>query len=160
MGQIGALAHGVEGVDQDLHTRQAGARDKVPGGFVQIPQVLRDQVQAGDLPAQVVHQVLAGTGLPAALQGGGGPHGDGPVGVEAPEVVDAHRVVEQRGVFHPAHPPGKERLPVSGPVIEGVAPVLAHVGEGVGGHAGRRLGAERLVELEESGLGPHLRAVG
>ena len=75
-------------------------------------------------------------------------------------MVDADIIYLIQLVADAFNPPAIAVLFMCFPVIEGVTPVLAHVGEGVGGHAGRRFGAERLVELEEPGLGPHLRAVG
>ena len=86
--------------------------------------------------------------------------GDGPIGVETAEVINADHIIKERGVFHPLPPPQKERLPMSGPVIEGISPVLPHLGKGVRRYARNRGGQKVFVQLEELGAGPHLGGVG
>ena len=93
------------------------------------------------------------------LLGALGPGGDGPVGVEGPEVVDTD------GIVHPGAPvdallPEQEYLPlVALPVIEGIAPELALGGEGVGRHAGCRGQTALTVHLEQLRVVVKLRTV-
>ena len=158
MGQVGALPHRVEGVDQHLHAGQTALGDIGQGIGVQVAQVLGNQGKAGHI-FQHIQQVVAGALLPVALPGILGSLGDGPVGMEGPEVVNAHHVIQPGHMGAPALPPGKAGLFVIGPVVQGIAPVLALVGKGIRGHAGHAGGAHILLQLEELRIAPHLGAV-
>ena len=80
--------------------------------------------------------------------------------MESPEVVDTHHVVQPGHVGAPALPPGETGLFMVIPVVQGVAPVLALVGECVRRHTGHAGGPHILLELKEFWIAPHLRAVG
>ena len=89
------------------------------GVGVQVAQILGDDVQRGYGSLNALNQLHAGAGLPMAVQGYRVPGGDGPVGVEGAEVVDADHVVELRRPGHPLCPPGEDLFPVARPVVEG-----------------------------------------
>ena len=91
--------------------------------------------------------------------GGGGAVGDGPVGLKATEVVQTDDIVELAGGGHAADPPVEVHLLHLIPVVQGVAPELAVLGEGIGGAACHGGGSQRLVQLEQAGLGPDLHGV-
>ena len=132
VGQIGALPVGIKGVDQHLHAGQAAFRDEAEGVFVQIPQILGDSAPARGRRAAPPPAPCRGPfpsappGRPPPRRGCTSRCGSPGSGRCAPR-----RTAGQ--VNRPAAPPGKAGLPVVVPVVEGVAPVLALVGEGVGG---------------------------
>ena len=106
-----------------------------------------------------MEQVHARAGQPVAEDGVLCRIGDGVVLVKAAEVVDARDVVELGGRGDAVDPPlvagGLQVLPV----VEGVAPELAGGGEVVRRAAGDAHGAALLVQPEDLGIGPGVRAV-
>ena len=96
---------------------------------------------------------------PLAVDGGFVLSGDGPVGLEAAEVVEADDVVEELGAADAVDPPGEARLLEDVPLVEGIAPALAGLREIVGRDTGNADGQEVLVELEELGVRPDVGAV-
>ena len=160
VGQIGTLPQVVKGKDQHLHAGDAAGAHKFQRVGIQVAQVLGDELQLRSGALESFQQLHARAGLPVALLGGLRVGGDGPIGVEGAEVVDADGVVEP-GTPGDALPPEVEDLLfIALPVIQGVAPELAVGGEGVRGHAGHIGQMAVLIQLEQLRVGPAFHAVG
>ena len=158
MGQVGVVRSG-KGEFQHLHTRQAGGIPQVVDRVGQQPQVLGDVGDIGEPAGQNAQQVHPRALLPLAHLGGVGLRRDGPVALQAPEVVDADGVKQLGGALHPANPP-TEAVPLhGGPVVQRVAPQLAVLGEVVRRHA-RHLGGLPLpVQQKLLPFRPHVGGV-
>ena len=96
---------------------------------------------------------------PFAMDGGFFFSGDGPVGLEAAEVVEADDVVHGVGAADAIDPPVAIAFEQHVPAVEGVAPALAGLAEVVGGDAGDADGREVFAELEDVGMSPDVGAV-
>ena len=154
-----AAVPAVEGKLQHLHAGIAGLRQEPLHGGGEEAQVLRDD---GSPPHRLLHRLKegqAGAGpprpLPGRLRGGG----DGVIGVKAPEMVDAHHVVQPELEGDAAHPPPVpvRRHPVPGE--QGVPPPLAVGRKAVRRAAGHDGAAQRRVHLELLRVRPHVGAV-
>src|SRR5699024_1990314 len=88
VGQILVVPAG-EGELQHLHAGEAAVRQQLPDAVAQVAQVLGDDGQFAQGVLQRAEQLHAGAVLPLAGLGRGAVRRDGPVGVEAAEVVDA-----------------------------------------------------------------------
>ena len=109
--------------------------------------------------AEALEELVAGSLDPLAVDGGLLLGGDGPVGLEAAEVIEADDVVEGERAADAGDPPVEAALAQQAPLVERVAPALAGDGEVVGRDAGDADGVALLVELEELGVGPDVGAV-
>ena len=159
VGQVVARLAAIKGELHDLHARVAagGQHGFHLGG--QVAQVFRDDAA---LPKRRVHGVdegAVGAFFPVAARRRLVPGGDGVVALKATEVVDAHHIVDGRGVAHPALPPGKILGLVAGPVVERVAPELAVGSKGVGRAARHLRQVDFAVGLEEFRPGPEVAGV-
>src|SRR6185312_14576309 len=85
--------------------------------------------------------------------------GDGPVGFEAAEVVEADDVVEIMGAARAVNPPIEAVVAHFIPFVERVSPALASSGEVVGRDAGDPNRSEVFVQFEEVGASPDVGAV-
>ena len=74
-------------------------------------------------------------------------------------MVDADDVVQLTGAIDAAYPPAEAVLPHTLPIVQRIAPQLAVGTEIVWRHAGHGLGNQRLVQLEEFRLRPHIGGV-
>ncbi len=157
--QEGIGAHAVEGELQHLHTGQAEAVPQPLHGGGDHPQVLGDERQAAQFPAQRSQEVGPRALDPAPALCSGFPRRHRPAGLEAAEVVEAHQVHQGEGRVRALQPPavtgGRQALPV----VEGVAPQLPGGAEVVRGHAGHHLRLPCGGEAEQLLVGPHVRAV-
>ena len=117
-------------------------------------EVFGDQRQGAQGGFESAEELEAGSFDPLAVDRRFFFGGDGPVGLEAAEVVEADDVVELAGAAHAVDPPGEALLGEHIPAIEGVAPALAGGGEVVGRDAGDADGLEVVVEVEELGMDP------
>ena len=122
-------------------------------------EVFRDEGQRPRASSRRAKSCAPGRLDPLAVDGGLFFGGDGPVGFEAAEVVEADDVVEGVGAADAVDPPVEAALVQDIPAIERIAPALAGRAEVVGRHAGDADGREVFVELEEIGMGPDVGAV-
>ena len=74
-------------------------------------------------------------------------------------MVDADDVVQLAGAVDAADPPAEAVLPHAVPVVQRVAPQLSVGAEIVWRYAGHGLGDQRLVQLEELRLRPHVGGI-
>jgi len=102
---------------------------------------------------------VAGGLDPLAVDGGFFIGGDGPVGLKAAEVVEAHHVIEGEGAADARDPPVEAALAELAPAVERVAPALAGGGEIIGRDAGDAEHVAVFVKLEEFGMGPDVGGV-
>ena len=149
--QEGQLQHG--------HAGQAGVSQQLAQAVGLKPQVLGHQRQLAQRLFQGVEERHAWAGRPFALACRGAGGRNGPVGIEAAEVVDAHDVGQGQAALDARDPPGVALLGVLGPAVQRVAPALAVHGEVVGRNAGHVRGPEILAQVEELGIGPGVGAV-
>ena len=91
----------------------------------QKPQVLGDNGHIAQGPPQGFEKVDARAFQPLAVDGGFLPVGDGVIGVEGPEMVDAGHVEQPPGHVDPVHPPVIFCPFQKFPVVKGVPPKLA-----------------------------------
>ena len=159
MGQIAAGIPGVEGKFQHLHARQAGILQKLLDAWGGIAQVLGDEPQLGEPAGEHPHQAHARALDPMAVFGGGLAVGHGPIGLEAPEMVDADHVIQLGGTVYPADPPAEAVGLHPVPGVQGVAPELTVGAEVVRRHAGYLRGNALVVQLEALRLRPHVGGV-
>ena len=122
-------------------------------------QILGDDILFAQRLVHRLEEADARAGLPAAVFGGGVPIGDGVVGVEASEVVDAKCIADLELPGDPLEPPGVAVLLHPLPVKKGVAPQLTIGREAVGGTAGHLGGPAVFVQLKLVWIGPHVCAV-
>ena len=125
----------------------------------QIPQVLRHQGKAGDFPVQGIQHSVPRRLDPCPLHGGGAGGGNLPVGVKGPEMVDADDVKQLLVIADPLDPEIEVVLFQVVPIVDGVAPPLAHGAEVIRRDAcniGRPSG---LVQQEVFLAGPDVHRV-
>ena len=156
---IAAVVPAVEGKLQNLHAGVARVPQQLAHRLSLEAQVLGDDVLPAQLFIDGLEEIQAGAGAPASVPGGFVAVGDGVIGVEAPEMVDAQRVVDGELEGDAAQPPLVAVLLHPLPVKEGVAPQLAVLGKAVGGTAGHLGGDAVPVQLELVRVGPHVGAV-
>ena len=160
MGEVVApLVPVSEGELQNFHAGVSGILQELFHGGGQKAQILSNDVL---FTQGFIHRLEEGdarSGLPHAVAGGGLPIGDGVVGVEPPEVVDAQGVADLELPGDPLQPPAVVVLHHLFPVEQGVAPQLAVLREAVGGTARHFGGLSVLVQLKLVRVGPHVRAV-
>ena len=160
MGQVvAALIPAVKGELEHLHPGEARLAQHRAHRRGEEAQVLGDDLPAAQPLLRRPEEVHPRPGLPVAVPGGGLPGGDGVVGLEAPEVVQAQDVIDPELEGQPAQPPGVALLFHPRPVKQGVAPQLPVGGEAVGGTAGHLGGPPLFVQLELLRTGPHVGAV-
>ena len=161
VGQEAVLRAAAEGELQHRHAGQVEPLDELGHARRHQPEVLGYHGQrAPELGLQRVEERGAGRGHPLAFDRRRLAGGDGPVGVEAAEVVHAHLVEELEVALEAALPPREAARLHAVPAVERVAPELAGGAEVVRRHARHGVRAALRVEVEEVGLGPHLGAVG
>ncbi len=122
-------------------------------------EVFRDERDGAEGFRETREKFRAGAFDPLAVDGGLFFRGDGPVGLEAAEVVEADDVVHGVGAADAIDPPVAVVLEQHIPAIERVAPALAGLAEVVGRNAGDADGREIGVKLEEVGVSPDIGAV-
>ncbi len=149
----------VEGELQHLHAGVARVFQQFAYRGGEEAQVLGNDVLSAQSLVHRLEESDARAGLPPAIAGGLVAVGDGVVGVEAPEVVDAQGVVQLELEGDAPQPPGVAVLLHFFPVEKGVAPKLAVGGEAVGGTSGHLGGQALPVQLELVRVGPHVGAV-
>ena len=93
VGQILAVPT-AEGELQHLHAREGAVGQQLAHTGEQFAQVLGNDGQLAQCGFQCIEQLHAGAVLPLAGAGGGAVRRDGPIGIEAAEVVDAQQVVD------------------------------------------------------------------
>ena len=122
-------------------------------------EIFGDERKIAEDIAETLEEVMAGGFDPLAVDGGLFVGGDGPVGLEAAEVIEADDVVEGEGAANAGDPPVEAVVFEDVPAVEGIAPALAGGGEVVWGDAGDAEGAEVGVELEDAGRRPDVGGV-
>ena len=85
--------------------------------------------------------------------------GDGIVSREAPEVIDAHQIVQSEILLHPIQPPAESVLLHALPVVNGITPQLAVLGEAVRRASRYHGGIVILIQQELIGGTPYIHAV-
>ena len=159
VGQILAVPT-AEGELQHLHAREGAVGQQLSHAGEQFAQILGNDGQLAKGSFQRIEQLHAGAVLPLAGAGGGAVRRDGPIGIEAAEVVDAQQVVDAQCVAHPAHPPRVASLFVVGPVVQRVAPQLT-VGREVIRRAARHTGKAAVgIQLKQRAAHPCIHRVG
>ncbi len=108
---------------------------------------------------KALKQRCAGGFDPGAVDGGLVSGGDGPVRLEAAEVVEADDVVEEMRAADAVDPPGEAGLLEDVPFVEGIAPALAGGREIVRRDTGDADGGEVGIQFEELGVGPDVGRV-
>ena len=106
-----------------------------------------------------MEQLHPGADLPLAAAGRRAARRDGPVGVEAAEVVDSEQIVDAQRVPHPLDPPSIAGLAVVGPVVQRIAPELAVGGKVIRRAAGHTGKAAVGVQLEQRAAHPSVHGV-
>ena len=149
----------VKGKLHNLHPGQAGVVQQLAHAGGHITEILGDEVQIVEPGGEHAHKLHAGAGLPDAVFGGRLPVGDGPVALQAAEVVDADAVVEAARALDAADPPAVAVALHRVPVVKRVAPELPVVRKGIGRDAGDRLGDVLAVELEILRLAPYVGGI-
>ena len=158
MGQVLVVA-AAEGELQHLHAGEAALSQQLTDAVHDVAEVLRDDGQLAQRPFEGVKQLHPGADLPLAAAGRRAARRDGPVGVEAAEVVDAEQIVDAQRVPHPLDPPSIAGLAVVGPVVQRIAPKLAVGGKVIrraAGHAGK---AAVGVQFEQRAAHPSVHGV-
>ena len=156
---VAARVPAVEGELQDFHAGVAGLLKEFFHRGGKEAQILGDDVLFAQSLVHDFEKINARPGAPAAVFGGVVPKGNGIVGVEAPEMVDAQSVANLELPGDPLEPPGVAVLLHLLPVEQRVAPQLAVGGETVRWAAGHLGGPAVLVQLELFRVGPHVGAV-
>ena len=138
---------------EHLHAGEAGFLDQLLHLGRQEAKVLRDEIGIRAVFADRADELHAGALDPLALAGGVVDGRDGPIALDAAEMVDADNVEVLSRRAQTAHPPGEAILLHALPVVDGVAPVLAVGVEPIGraarpadgacGSAGSSRGATR-----------------
>ena len=85
--------------------------------------------------------------------------GNGKIFVESPEMIDPEHVIQAETVGDPLHPPVIPGISVHLPVIERIPPELSGSGKSVRRASGHLRGAVVLIQLEQPGIRPGIRAV-
>ena len=159
VGQILAVP-AAEGELQHLHAREGAVGQQLSHAGEQFTQILGNDGQLAKGSFQRIEQLHAGAILPLAGAGGGAVRRDGPIGIEAAEVVDAQQVVDAQCVAHPAHPPRVAGLFVVVPVVQRVAPQLTVCREVIR-RAARHTGKAAVgVQLKQRAAHPCIHRVG
>ena len=159
VGQIIRVAVAIEGKLQDLHAGKARVLAHLDDLGGHEPQVLRNDGELAQLPCQLVEERRARTLAPRASRRRRRAKGHVPVGLEAPEVVDAHNVVHLKAHAHALDPPGVVILGHGVPVVDWVTPVLSCCGELIGRSARDARRTPVLTDLEELRHCPHLDGI-
>ena len=158
VGQV-CVAGVIKGELQHLHAGQAAVLQKLHHGGGHETQILGNEAHLGEPAHHRAQHVHAGALFPVAFLGALGGGGNGPVALKATEVVDADHVKELGSTADAADPPAPA-VPAHGfPVVKGVAPELAVLGEVVGGNAGHHLGMAVPIQQEFLALAPDVGAV-
>ena len=84
---------------------------------------------------------------------------DGPVRLEAAEVIQAHIVIQGQRATEPRNPPIEAALLQQRPLVQRIAPALPRRGEVVRRHAGYTRRPPAFVQFEDLRVGPHVRTV-
>src|SRR5205085_7825208 len=84
---------------------------------------------------------------------------DLPIGLKAPEVVDANNVAVSECLPHALHPPVVSAVADRVPTIKRIAPTLPGLAECVGRHAGDIGRAQVRIQVIKVRMGPHVGAV-
>src|SRR6185436_13765777 len=108
---------------------------------------------------QGMKQIGAGPGNPAAGLGGFAAGGDGPIGLEAAEMIEADEIDLLKRGPQAVDPPGVAGLLVAVPGVERIAPELAGFGKVIGRYAGDVRGSALGIDLEEIGARPNVGGV-
>src|SRR5439155_22710549 len=114
-------------------------------------QIFGDQREVAEVTLDRPEELGAGAGPPVPAPRRRIPRRNGPVGDEAPEVVDAAEVDELERPPEALPPPAVAGRAVDGPVVERVPPALAARAEGVGRSAGHLAVREQLRPGREIG---------
>ena len=109
----------------DLHARIARLCQQILDLLTEDTQILRDDLRLACRLIKCVGQLFARTFLPLAVFRSHSAIRDCIILHHADEMVDPHRIVELRGRFHPASPPGEIGLFHFLPVVKRVAPELS-----------------------------------
>ena len=104
-------------------------------------------------------EVPVGALFPVAVRCRFVPGGDAVVALKAPEMVDAHHVVNGGGVLHALLPPCKAGGLVNGPVVQRVAPQLSVCRKGVRRASGHLRQVHGAVGLEQLRVGPQVAGI-
>ena len=150
----------VNGELQHLHIGISAVPHQCADAIGHESQILGNDADVPQVTADGIEQLHAGSLLPMPASGGFCVRGDGEIFVKAPEMVNAHHVVELEAVPHPADPPGKVRAAVEIPVVQGISPDLTVLGECIRRTARNGGGGVVLVQLEQLRVRPDVRPVG
>ena len=150
----------IKGELEHLHVREAGVADEIAHGLGHEAQIFRDDGALAEVMAHALKEGKARTLLPMAGERGGAAEGNGEILVEAAEMIDAHDVVELKGLPQAGDPPGEIGGLVIIPAVDRVAPDLTVGGEVIGRAAGNFGELAVAVHLEQLRVRPCVRAVG
>ena len=159
MRQVVARVARVERKLEDLHAGKTGIGEQLHDLGRGIAEVLGDEIEVAEPAGQHADERHAGALDPAAVFGGRLAVGNGPVALEAAEMVDADDIVELLRAADAADPPAEAVLRHGLVVVERVAPELPVLAEAVRRDAGDLGGHVVLVELEHFGFCPHVGGV-
>src|SRR5271165_320567 len=122
-------------------------------------QVFRDKREAAQLVAQTLKELCSRRLDPLAVYRGCVLGGNRPEGLKSAEVVEANNVVKRLGAAYAIDPPRETLLLQNIPLIQRIAPSLSRCREVVRGHARDTNRRKVFAQLEDSGIGPDIRAV-
>src|SRR4051794_11788197 len=137
-------AGAAEGPEEHHHPRKAELVAQPQDRLSDVAEILGDQRQVAELALDRSEELGARAGAPVPAPRRRVPLGNGPVGDEAAEVVDATEIDEFERPPEALAPPAEVRRAMDGPLVERVPPALARRAEGVGGRAGDLTAREQL----------------
>ena len=154
------FAIGAKGELEDAHSRKIEIVAEFFDGGGDEAEVFGDERETADGAIDCTEELAARGFDPSAVPGGAAVGGDLPAGLEAAEVIDSDEIAMSEGCADAADPPVESGTLHGGPVVEGIAPALAGLGEIIGRDPRDDFWPATAVEQEEVGVGPDIGRVG
>src|SRR6185437_8767101 len=139
---------------QNPHARHAEAFAQFVDLGGDEAEIFRDEGKVAEYIVEALEKLVAGGLDPLTVDGGLFVSGDGPVGLEAAEVVEADHVIEREGAADARNPPVETTLPKFAPAVERIAPALAAGRKVVGRDTGDPKHMAFRIKLEELRMRP------
>ena len=159
VGQVVARLPAVEGELHDLHARVTALGQHRLHLRGQVAQILGDDIATAQRLLHGVDKVPVGAFFPVTARSRGASGRDGIVALKAPEVVDAHHIIDGGGVLHALLPPVKASGLVGRPVVQRVAPQLAVCRKGIRRTAGYMGQVHLSIGLEQLRVSPQVAGI-